>query len=132
MLKLVNNYTYRFHNPKKVFCITDNNIISTQQKTYFTVPYVSQKQSQTDSIDMNVLLAYVDRDMCSDHIRELRKCTNNMNIVPFKTDLSDLRVLSKQMGLPVVVILNKNKKTGQYEIYLDYMRYEEEKMPYYD
>ena len=131
MMKLVNNYTYRYHNPKKVYCITDNNVISMQQKTYFTIPYISKRQ-QGQQIDQNVLLAYSDMDMCIQQVNYLMATTKNENIISVQTELTDLRYISKQMGVPVVVVLGIDKNTGLYDIYLDYLRYDDTKMQNYD
>lgn len=174
MLILNNNYMHRFSNAKHVYCITNNNVLSIQQRTFYSVPY---KPSEIDRRNYpminNVIVAYVDEDLCSKHINILKntvqkniceisnvyntnvyntnvnKSIDNDNtnynklsidivndnslesdsigdvdIIPFKLSMKELKQLSKFIGMPVAILLNEEVVDDKlvYNVYIDYMR----------
>ncbi len=76
MLTLNNNYSHRFSKAKDVYCITNNNVLSIQQRTFYSVPYkpteIDKRTQSTLSGINNVIVAYVEEELCNKHISILK------------------------------------------------------------
>lgn len=140
MLSLNNNYFHRFSNAKHVYCITNNNVLSIQQRTFYSVPYKPTEIDRRDYTTINnVIVAYIDEELCSKHInllksdfiRNLYEEDNSLDsdIIPFKLSMSELKQLSKFIGMPVAILLNEELVDDKlvYNVYINYMRDGEEK-----
>lgn len=117
MIKLINNYTYRFKHPKRVYCITNNRPLSSSaQKTFLSVPFISSDQK----IETNVLIAFSDKLLCDDHVNSLNQ-VDCIHAHSFEIDIDDFRYMGKQISLPIAIILEK--KADIYDIRIDFLRY---------
>jgi len=149
MLNLIGNYSHRFSNAKNVYCITNNNVMSIQQRTFYSVPYKPVEIDRTDPIIKNAIVAYIDRELCCKHI-EILKTTlkekkdkyKNCNmldtltdinlitdiqtgIIPFKLSMQELKQLSKFIGMPIAILINEQRRENNqavYNVYIDFMR----------
>ncbi len=133
MLSLNNNYLHRYSNAKHVYCITNNNVLSIQQRTFYSVPYKPIEINKNNDLINNAILAYIDRELCCKHIKILQTNSkpsyyeeqiNKNDIVPFKISMQELKQLSKFIGLPIAILLDEKNIDDKliYNVYIDYMR----------
>jgi len=109
MINLSNNYSYKYFNNNKIFCITINNNINgiksrSIHNSYYSVPY----KSQDNKINSNVLIGFNNKEICIQKVTELNNSDLNYNNIELKEiDLIDMKYLGTLMNLPIVIILDE-------------------------
>jgi phosphotransferase system IIB component len=119
MIKILDNYTYKFINRKHVYCISDCKTKTFSTTKYYSIPHVSK---ETGLIN-NALIGFANIKQCTGCVRELRKDFSSSEIIPIKVKLEDLKYMGSVMNLPVVVIIDEAlgyDLARTYEIYYHY------------
>lgn len=116
MLKLIDNFSYKYIDTKYVFCITNPIKPKLFNTSFFSVPYISQN----NKIKTNVLIAYNKKDTCDYQVNKLNKyCDKDKdNISSFQIDLQEFKYIGGVMNIPIVVIIDD--KSLHYNIYYHY------------
>lgn len=120
MIKLLNNYRYRYTNPEYVYCISKQTSIKQEKSIFYSIPHIPKEQE----IKTNVLVGFVDQRMAIKTSRFLQKRFNSPEITTLKITTNDFKYISFIMNMPIIIIMNKYDVDTpvKYDLYYYYKR----------
>ena len=106
MIKLHNNYSFKFTKTKHVYCILEKKVLNTSRGAFYSVSKDNTKR---------VLLGYENENICIQNTHRLRHAMNNPEITYTKINLDDIKYIARLMKLELAVIIAEHNDS--YEIY---------------